>query len=113
MSGWASWRRGCLARPHQPVLAGEVVRLLSGKAVVVDATVGAGGHAEVLLESGVGSVFGLDRDPSAVAEASERLARFGPRFRAARARFRRFAQATYAPRVRAGGAGPSGSGTSS
>jgi len=72
-----------------------VVELLKGKAVVVDATVGAGGHAEVLLESGVGSVFGLDRDPSAVAEASERLARFGPRFRAARARFGRLAQATH------------------
>jgi len=42
--------------------------------VVIDATVGAGGHAEALLDAGVGTVVGLDRDPEALAEASRRLA---------------------------------------
>jgi len=76
-----------LDRPHQPVLVAEVVALLAGKALVIDATVGSGGHAEALLEAGVGAVVGLDRDPEAIQETSSRLARFGPRFRALRARF--------------------------
>ena len=64
-----------------------MVELLAGKDVVVDATLGAGGHAEALLEAGVGSVIGVDRDPEAIGEASRRLARFGRRFRAVRSRF--------------------------
>jgi 16S rRNA (cytosine1402-N4)-methyltransferase len=78
-----------LDRPHTPVLGNEVVELLSGKAAVIDATVGAGGHAEALLEAGVGSVLGLDRDPGALEVAASRLARFGKRFAVALARFSR------------------------
>jgi len=63
------------------------VQLLQGKAIVVDATVGAGGHAEALLDSGVDRVVGVDRDPDAIRLASETLARFGPRFVAVVARF--------------------------
>jgi len=59
----------------------EVVELLSGKAVVIDTTVGAGGHTEALLEAGVQEVVGIDRDPAAIEEAASRLARFGRRFR--------------------------------
>lgn len=70
----------------------EVVGLLAGKATVIDATVGAGGHAQALLEAGVGSVLGLDRDPSAVRLADTRLRRFGARFRGAVARFSALAQ---------------------
>jgi 16S rRNA (cytosine1402-N4)-methyltransferase len=69
-----------------------VVDLLSEKAIVIDATVGAGGHAQALLESGVRVVLGVDRDPSALGEASSRLARFGDRFRALRASFSRLAE---------------------
>jgi 16S rRNA (cytosine1402-N4)-methyltransferase len=76
-----------LARLHRPVLVGEVVELLRGEAVVVDATVGAGGHAEALLESGVRFVLGVDRDGAALAEAEAALARFGTRVRLVRARF--------------------------
>jgi 16S rRNA (cytosine1402-N4)-methyltransferase len=65
----------------------DVVALLSGKTVVVDATVGAGGHAEALLDAGVESVIGIDRDPAAVDVARRRLHRFGTRFRAVVARF--------------------------
>jgi len=85
-------------------MVSEVVELLSGKAVVVDATVGAGGHAEALLEAGVGSVLGVDRDETAAGEASSRLARFGERFRAVRANFSRLGEAVGEAGVdRAGG----------
>src|SRR5437588_12125663 len=65
----------------------EVLGFLSGRGVVVDMTLGGGGHAEGLLESGVGRVVGVDRDPRAIELASERLARFGDRFAPVRARF--------------------------
>ena len=65
----------------------QVVGFLAGAGVVVDMTVGAGGHAEALLDSGVGRVIGVDRDPAALALASRRLGRFGRRFRAVHGRF--------------------------
>src|SRR5437588_2718824 len=65
----------------------EVLGFLSGRGVVVDMTLGAGGHAEALLEAGVRRVVGVDRDPVAIDLASERLARFGDRFTPVRARF--------------------------
>lgn len=55
--------------------------------LVVDCTLGGGGHSELLLERGA-RVVGLDRDPSAIAAASRRLARFGDRFTAIHANFR-------------------------
>jgi 16S rRNA (cytosine1402-N4)-methyltransferase len=82
-----------LDSPHRPVLVAEVVELLAGRSVVVDATVGAGGHAEALLRSGIATVIGVDRDASALREASERLASFGTRFRAVHARFSELAEA--------------------
>jgi 16S rRNA (cytosine1402-N4)-methyltransferase len=65
----------------------EVIGFLGSRGTVVDMTVGAGGHAEALLEAGVGLLVGVDRDPSALALASQRLATFGERFRPVRARF--------------------------
>jgi 16S rRNA (cytosine1402-N4)-methyltransferase len=61
-------------RYHSPALANEVVALLGGSALVLDGTLGGGGHAAALLESGVGRVIGIDRDPDALAEATARLA---------------------------------------
>jgi 16S rRNA (cytosine1402-N4)-methyltransferase len=72
---------------HEPVMVDEVLRFLGGRGTVVDLTLGAGGHAEALLASGVGRLIGVDRDPEAVAIATGRLARFGERFVAVRARF--------------------------
>jgi len=60
----------------------EVVQLFTEAHVVMDLTLGPGGHSEALLESGVGTVVGVDRDPEALALARARLARFGDRFRA-------------------------------
>ena len=59
---------------HSPALADEVVALLQGAALVLDGTLGGGGHAAALLESGVERVIGIDRDPEALATASARLA---------------------------------------
>jgi 16S rRNA (cytosine1402-N4)-methyltransferase len=60
---------------HRPVMADETVELLGPvpPGVVVDATFGGGGHARRLLEalSSDHRVFGIDRDPEAVARASE------------------------------------------
>lgn len=76
-----------MADGHVPVMVEEVVRLLGGRDVVLDMTLGAGGHAEALLGSGVGRLIGVDRDPDAIRLATERLARFGERFTAVRTRF--------------------------
>jgi 16S rRNA (cytosine1402-N4)-methyltransferase len=59
---------------HSPALADEVVTLLGAAALVLDGTLGGGGHAAALLEAGVGRVIGIDRDPDALAEAGSRLA---------------------------------------
>jgi 16S rRNA (cytosine1402-N4)-methyltransferase len=75
------------AMGHEPVMVDEVLRFLAGRGTVVDLTLGAGGHAEALLASGVGRLIGVDRDPEAVAIGTGRLARFGERFVAVRARF--------------------------
>lgn len=73
---------------HLTVLKDEVVRLFSqrGARVIVDGTLGGGGHSEALLEAGH-RVVGVDRDPRALAAATARLARFGDRFRALEGEF--------------------------
>ena len=69
---------------HRTVLLHEVAEGIdpSAEAVVVDCTLGGGGHAEALLErlGPTGRLFGFDRDPDALAAASARLKRFGDRF---------------------------------
>ncbi len=74
---------------HEPVLAREVVEILRPEAgrLLVDCTLGGGGHAALLLERGA-RVIGIDKDPRALAAAQARLARFGEAFRAVRADFR-------------------------
>jgi 16S rRNA (cytosine1402-N4)-methyltransferase len=78
------------AFPHEPVMADEVVELLRPvpPGLVVDATVGGGGHAAALLRGVEGiSLLGLDRDPVAVAAATEALRPFGARAVVLRSRF--------------------------
>lgn len=67
--------------PHEPVMADEVVRFLGGRAVVVDMTLGAGGHAAALLDAGVDRIVGVDRDPEAIEIAGMRLRPYGDRVR--------------------------------
>ena len=63
------------------------MRLLGDAEVVVDVTVGLGGHASALLAAGAALVVGIDRDPEALAVARDRLRPFGDRFRAVEGRF--------------------------
>ena len=74
-------------------MVAEVVELLRDRSVVLDMTVGAGGHAAALLEAGVEQVIGVDRDAEALALARERLARYGDRFRAVHRRFSQVGEA--------------------
>ena len=57
---------------HQPVLAAAVRSWAEGGRRAVDATVGGGGHAALLVEAGA-SVLALDRDPAAIEAARLRL----------------------------------------
>ncbi len=76
---------------HVPVLLDRVVALLSPAldhedAVLVDATLGLGGHTEaVLARCELARVVGIDRDPAALDQARERLAPYGDRFTAVHA----------------------------
>lgn len=58
---------------HAPVLASEVLALMGGRPLVLDGTLGGGGHTAALLASGA-HVVAVDRDPEALAAAGERLA---------------------------------------
>ncbi len=70
---------------HVPVLLARTLELLAPAveapgAVLVDATLGLGGHSAALLERfGALRLVGLDRDPRAIAIAGERLAAYGER----------------------------------
>jgi 16S rRNA (cytosine1402-N4)-methyltransferase len=62
--------------------------LLNEKPVIVDCTLGLGGHTEALLEKfPTLTIIGIDRDQIALERASARLARFGDRFKSAHAIF--------------------------
>ncbi len=70
-----------MAPPHVPVMRDEVVALLAPAptGTIVDATLGAGGHAEAIARARRDHVddvalLGIDRDPDALALATTRLA---------------------------------------
>ena len=75
---------------HLPVMCREVVELLAEvpDGVVVDATVGGGGHAAALLTRAPQlRLVGLDRDPDALRAAAQRLDGHGDRVELRHARF--------------------------
>ena len=71
---------------HVPVLLDRVVALLTPAldrpgSVLIDATLGLGGHSEAVLSRIEATrVIGIDRDPQALELASRRLAPYGDRF---------------------------------
>lgn len=74
---------------HVTVLRQESVDALlpaEGK-VFVDATLGGGGHTELLLQAGA-TVWGIDQDPAARAAARKRLAAYGDRLHILAGNFR-------------------------
>ena len=69
---------------HVPVMVAEVLQYLlhDHSRLVVDGTVGFGGHAEAILTARPDvALIGIDRDPVAIAAAADRLASFGSRVR--------------------------------
>ncbi|WP_340538692.1 16S rRNA (cytosine(1402)-N(4))-methyltransferase RsmH [Nocardioides sp. GXZ039] len=94
---------------HDPVLLDRVVALLSPalerggpgrddagrETVLIDATLGLGGHSEaVLTHCPHARVVGIDRDTDALALASARLSRFGDRFTGVHAVYDEIAEVT-------------------
>lgn len=82
---------------HVSVMRDRCVELLSPAIlatehpVVVDGTLGLGGHTEALLEKFSHlTVIGIDRDTQALEKARTRLAPFGDRFKSAHAVFDQF-----------------------
>jgi len=74
---------------HQPVLAKEVVDNLvtENSRIIVDATVGTGGHAEAILSQYPVKLIGIDRDLSALHITQKRLARYKDSIGLAQLRF--------------------------
>ena len=75
---------------HEPVLLQEVLEWMDVKenGVYADGTLGGGGHSGAMLRAsgGTARLFGIDRDLTAIAAASERLKEF-PGFRALHGNF--------------------------
>ncbi len=75
-----------MSASHVPVLLDRVVALLAPAldhdgAVLVDCTLGLGGHTEAVLERcPLARVIGIDRDTAALEMAGRRLAPYGERF---------------------------------
>ena len=101
-SPFASFEGLQMAHPfaHTPVLSQEVVALFAPvpPGVLVDATVGGGGHSAALLgaRSDI-KIIGLDRDETAFNAARERLAPFGNRATLIHATFAQIDEVTTGP----------------
>lgn len=74
---------------HTPVMLEAVLAALAPRdgALYVDATFGAGGYAEAILEAADCRVWGIDRDPDAVARGRSLAERFSGRLRVVEGRF--------------------------
>jgi 16S rRNA (cytosine1402-N4)-methyltransferase len=81
---------------HQPVMVEEITDLFADvpAGVVVDATMGGGGHsASILVSRPDVQVLGIDQDADALSSATARLAKFGDRVRTSHQRFDKFSEA--------------------
>jgi 16S rRNA (cytosine1402-N4)-methyltransferase len=66
---------------HLPVLCAEVLEALAPRdgEVMIDGTFGGGGYSKAILEAARCSVFGIDRDPAAIARGETLVAQFAGR----------------------------------
>ncbi len=72
---------------HIPIMGKEIIQSLEAlpseltkKGLIIDATIGGGGHSFQILENFPGiKIIGLDQDPIAVEAASKKLIKFGKR----------------------------------
>ena len=72
---------------HVPVMGEEIIKSLKGlpeelthQGLIIDATLGGGGHTSQILENFPGiKIIGLDQDPVAREAASKKLIKFGSR----------------------------------
>src|SRR5579863_4746879 len=66
---------------HIPVMLNEVIAALAPKngGIYVDGTFGRGGYARALLMEAKTRVFGIDRDPAAIAAGQKMVEEFQPR----------------------------------
>jgi len=79
-----------MASYHEPVMANEVLAFLepAGTALLLDGTVGGGGHTRRILEACPGCrVVAVDRDPDALAEARAALGELAERVRFVHCRY--------------------------
>ena len=80
-----------MEKVHVSVLLPEVLDALclSDRHLIVDATLGLGGHSEAILQSSdfSGKVVGIDQDQAHLSIARERLKAFGERFTGVHANF--------------------------
>ncbi len=81
---------------HVSVLLDECIKYLNIRpnGVYVDGTLGLGGHSEAILEhlTQGGTLIGIDRDDHALADAGQRLARFGKQAKLVKGNFADIAQ---------------------
>jgi 16S rRNA (cytosine1402-N4)-methyltransferase len=66
---------------HDPVMTAEIRSLVCDRnpSIVVDATVGTGGHAALILQNTAARLVAIDRDQSALVVSEDRLRGFGGR----------------------------------
>ena len=66
---------------HAPVMEAEIVEALAPKdgGVYIDATFGGGGYTRAILRAANCTVYGFDRDPSAIEKAKSWIDEFGGR----------------------------------
>ncbi|MDA1093910.1 MAG: 16S rRNA (cytosine(1402)-N(4))-methyltransferase RsmH [Acidobacteria bacterium] len=77
---------------HEPVLPAETIEQLApaGRPLVIDCTVGTGGHTEALCQAGAIRVLGLDRDAEVLELARQRLAPWHDRIELVHSDYREF-----------------------
>ncbi|MDF3074854.1 MAG: rRNA ((1402)-N(4))-methyltransferase [Alphaproteobacteria bacterium] len=66
---------------HRPVLLSEVIDALALRdgGIYVDGTFGAGGYSRAMLDAAACSVFGIDRDPTAIASGQTMVRQYDGR----------------------------------